>query len=195
MSIDAAIYVAMVHNFAGSKMNLSVTIRPATVADVSGIARVHVESWRTTYAGIVPSEYLAGLSTDVRWPLREGMLTHTEFGHTRFTFVAERDGEIVGFTDGGPARNCEICDGEIFAIYLLVEHQGRGHGRGLLRALAERMVDAGFRSAIVGVLAANPARGFYEKLGARYIHSEEITIAGTLLEEQIYAWSDLRTLL
>ena len=37
-------------------------IREATLDDVTASARVHVDSWRTTYAGIIPAEYLAGLS-------------------------------------------------------------------------------------------------------------------------------------
>ena len=38
--------------------------------DVPGIARVHMDTWRTAYVDIVPAEYLAGLSYDAaesRW--------------------------------------------------------------------------------------------------------------------------------
>jgi len=37
-------------------------IRPAKIDDVPGIARVQIETWRTTYVGIVPDEHLANLS-------------------------------------------------------------------------------------------------------------------------------------
>lgn len=37
-----------------------VIIRPARPGDENRIARVHVESWRSTYKGIVPDEVLAG---------------------------------------------------------------------------------------------------------------------------------------
>ena len=37
-------------------------IREASPTDATAIARVHVDSWRTTYAGIVPADYLANLS-------------------------------------------------------------------------------------------------------------------------------------
>ena len=37
-------------------------IREASPRDAAAIARVHVDSWRTTYAGIVPADYLANLS-------------------------------------------------------------------------------------------------------------------------------------
>ena len=39
----------------------TVVVRPAVRDDLPGIARVHVESWRTTYAGLMPPDYLAGL--------------------------------------------------------------------------------------------------------------------------------------
>src|SRR4051794_10922273 len=50
-------------------------IRPATVADAPALGRVHVTSWRQTYAGIVPAAFLAGLSPENRaatWAHRLG---------------------------------------------------------------------------------------------------------------------------
>ena len=43
-----------------------VRIRQAVDTDATGIARVHVDSWRSTYAGIVPAEHLAALDYDRR---------------------------------------------------------------------------------------------------------------------------------
>lgn len=37
-------------------------IRKAAVEDAAAIAKVHVDSWRTTYKGIMPSDYLNSLS-------------------------------------------------------------------------------------------------------------------------------------
>jgi hypothetical protein len=37
-------------------------VRKANVRDASAIAHVHLQSWQTTYAGIVPDEYLASLN-------------------------------------------------------------------------------------------------------------------------------------
>jgi hypothetical protein len=41
-------------------------IRPAVVSDAVGLAHVHIESWRRTYKGIVPDDYLANLSLESR---------------------------------------------------------------------------------------------------------------------------------
>jgi ribosomal protein S18 acetylase RimI-like enzyme len=179
----------------GAEMSAAATIRPATSRDARGIANVHVESWRSTYSGIMPDNVLANLSIDEREVLWQTSLRDEDFGRTKFAFVAEQGSEIVGFIDGGPARNAPEFEAEIFSIYLLASQQGRGLGRRLMNSLADRFVESGFRSCIVGVLAANLSRGFYEALGARYIHSREIVIGGVALEECFYAWDDLRTLL
>src|SRR3954467_6848347 len=42
------------------------TIRAAEVEDASAIARVHVETWRSTYTGIIPQNYLDGMTTENR---------------------------------------------------------------------------------------------------------------------------------
>ena len=42
-------------------------IREAESSDVKSMAKIHVQTWQTTYAGIVPSEYLFSLS----YPARE----------------------------------------------------------------------------------------------------------------------------
>ncbi|EPZ52573.1 hypothetical protein [Alicyclobacillus acidoterrestris] len=38
------------------------TIRKAVPDDAAGVAKVHVDSWRTTYREIVNDEFLASLS-------------------------------------------------------------------------------------------------------------------------------------
>jgi hypothetical protein len=37
-------------------MNDDITVRAAGVADAQGIARVLVDGWKTTYAGILPGD-------------------------------------------------------------------------------------------------------------------------------------------
>ena len=37
---------------------MGVIIKEATIKDIHDIAKVHVDSWNTTYKNIVPEEYL-----------------------------------------------------------------------------------------------------------------------------------------
>ena len=167
-----------------------VAIRPATEADAGAIAHVHVESWRTTYAGIVPDAYLAGLDEVLR-----AQLWHEWLKGRALVLVAERNGKVAGFAHAGANREAlEKCDAELYSIYILRESQGRGTGTALLRAMAAALGERGFTSMAVWVLERNPARNFYEKMGAHLAASKVIEIGGAKLMEVAYAWPDVKSL-
>ena len=170
---------------------VNVHIREATVADAAAIARVHVDSWRTTYPGIVPDEYLASLDIEEREGRWRAILRAVS---QDFRYVAEsQDGEIVGFGGGGPERsNDPVYRGELYAIYLLEESQRRGIGRLLTAAVVRRLVGSSMRSMITWALAENmPTRRFYEALGGEYVREQDITIGGASLVEVAYGWKDI----
>lgn len=171
-------------------------IRPARVEDASGIARVHVDSWRTSYRGIVPDEVLATLSYEQREEVWRRGLSNTT--RKRFDFVAEDEqGRIVGFVSGGPLRDGDPSyESELHAIYLLKEAQGRGIGRRLTKTFVERLVATGSDSMLLWVFAENySARRFYEAMGGQVVSSQPMEIGGILLEEVSYGWKMLRSIL
>ena len=171
-------------------------IRQALPADAPSIARVHVESWRTTYRGIVPDEYLAGLTYEGREAVWANVLGIP--GHSTFVYVAEDEaGSVVGFAAGGPTRPINpTYRGELYAIYLLEEHQGKGAGRLLAQTVIRELARRGMHSMIVWVLADNaPARRFYEALGGKQIGSKPVEMGGVTLEEVAYGWEDTSSLL
>jgi hypothetical protein len=47
----------------------------------------------------------------------------------------------------------------------------------------------------VEVLRVNPNRGFYERLGARYVAERDYDWDGVVLTMCLYGWADLRPLL
>jgi ribosomal protein S18 acetylase RimI-like enzyme len=165
-----------------------VSIRPATDSDAEAIARVHIESWRTTYSGIISDEFLAALNTAGRVLLWRDWLTR-EIA----VYVAVLDGEIVGFISGGPIREPILqFDAELYAIYLLQGAQGQRIGTALLRELAAFLMSIGFTSMIAWVLESNPSKRFYLKADAQLITSKEIEIGGTKHTELAYGWPELQ---
>ncbi len=164
------------------------SIHHATSDDAPGIAHVHVESWRTTYAGIVPDEYLATLNEADRATMwREQLSNNLEVS------LADLDGEVVGFITGGPSREpIQSYDAELYAIYLLQPAQGQGVGTALLNELVTSLRSKAFRSMAVWVLEQNPAKRFYIRTGALLLTSKDIEIGGVTLTEVAYGWSDLK---
>jgi L-amino acid N-acyltransferase YncA len=164
------------------------SIRLAEMRDAAAIAHVHVESWLTTYRGLVPEGYLASLNAAERVPLwREWLSSDIS------VFVAEIEGKIVGFASGGPIREAlGAYDAELYTIYLLEREQGRGIGKDLLSAVAKALVGKDYTSMLVWVLEQNPAVRFYEKAGAQHLMSKQIEIGGISLTELALGWPDLR---
>jgi L-amino acid N-acyltransferase YncA len=161
----------------------SPTIRVGTPDDAPGIARVHVQSWRETYTGIVPQAFLDGLTearTTANW--------ERTFGAGNPVFVAAVDEEIVGFTSGGATR-FEGYDAEVSTLYLLKSAHGQGTGRALFTAMLEALRERGARSVIVWVLADNPTCGFYARMGGVKTVEQTIEIGGANLLEYGYLYT------
>jgi GNAT superfamily N-acetyltransferase len=173
-----------------------VKLRDATSDDADAIGRVHVDSWRTAYSGIVPDAHLATLSPVTRAGRWRKFLA--DAAGARFILVADDDaGELIGFAAGGPERSGDPNYlGELYAIYLVASHWRRGVGRELARAVARRLAATGTRSMLVWVLEANTrGRTFYETLGGVVVRTQPIEIGGAQLIEIAYGWSDLAALL
>jgi GNAT superfamily N-acetyltransferase len=169
-------------------------VREALLDDAAGIARVHVESWRATYRGIVPDQVLAELSYGAGEDYWRRVLTRVT--DRDFVYLAEDEqARIVGFAFGGPERTGDsVYTGELHAIYLLPDYQRQGLGRCLTLAVVDRLEQLGLRSLLVWVLADNPSRRFYEALGGQSVRAQQVEIGGAQLEEVAYGWLDAPTM-
>ncbi|KON85438.1 GNAT family acetyltransferase [Sporosarcina globispora] len=169
------------------------TIRKAGLADSKGIAKVHVDSWRTTYKNIIPDEFLSNLSYDRRTDLWNDNILK----EGNYVFVAENnDGDIIGFADCGKRKSNHIPkSGDLTAIYLLEEYQGKGVGKGLLKQVFLQFEELGFDRIFVEVLEDNKTRSFYEYYGAEIHRTEKITIAGAEFNLLIYEWNNIKDVL
>jgi GNAT superfamily N-acetyltransferase len=108
-------------------------------------------------------------------------------------FVAEGAGQIVGFVNAGPGREAPGgFDSEIYAIYLLRAHQGRGTGAALYRAAVKWLAEQGFQNVFLWVLEKDPTRSFYEGMGGVKLGSKTIELGKPLLEVS-YGWRGIKT--
>jgi len=175
----------------------SVHVRRARPDDLQGMARVHVETWKTAYRGMVPDDRLDSLTVDS--DIAGGFGSHLRQpppGNAQF--VAETaEGEVVGFAGGGPAREPEPgYTGELHSIYVLSAYQRRGVGSALAGEVVRHLLNTGHASMIVWVMEPSPYRRFYERLGGTLYRRvvQPSRIAGQPVPVVSYVWADLRPL-
>jgi hypothetical protein len=147
-------------------------IFPAGPADAEALARVHVQSWRETYRGLLPDAYLARMSEAAH--ARRFAHALTRPGPDDVTLaVADRWG-LAGYAQGGPSRRGVPGEAEVATLYLV----------------------RGARSLVISVLRDNfAARGFYEHLGGEAEPARmEPGPGGGSYWEVAYRWADITRL-
>jgi len=80
-------------------------IRDAEPEDAADIARVHVDTWRSAYRGILPASYLKSISSQHRAIAWARMLEVVEESETDITLLPEHDNDNVGFVPAGHLRD------------------------------------------------------------------------------------------
>lgn len=135
-------------------------VRPLALEDCDELGRLHMAVWRETYAGLMPADYLAGLSHErcaTTW--RERAVRRR--GRERTLVVVDPQGRIAGFAMAGPSRDPEApTEWELYAVNLAPRARGVG--------LADRLLDEllGDRDASLWVAEGNGrARSFYARRG------------------------------
>jgi len=152
-------------------------IRPIGDDEIDDVAHVHVRSWQSGYAGIVPEEFLATLDP-AEFAARRRYTTLPPGGGA---VCAVDDGRIVGHAAFGPYRTeKEVTDpsmGELYSIYVDPQKWGAGAGHRLFAAARQRLTAAGFPGMRLWVLEENRrARRFYERQGMRPDGEREVWI-------------------
>jgi ribosomal protein S18 acetylase RimI-like enzyme len=165
-----------------------IMIRPAQPDDARGIARIDVETWRSTYAGVLSSAYLVGLSEQRREAGWRSVILHEP---RDVRIAVDADNDILGFGSCGTNRGDRLFAGEVFTLYVAPDWQNRGIGRRLLIALFRRLVASGRNSAIIWVLRDNPSRFFYQRMGGLQVRHKALAIGGLAIGAVAYGWRDL----
>jgi GNAT superfamily N-acetyltransferase len=126
----------------------AITLRRAQPDDADEIGEVHVRAWQVGYRGLMPAEFLDGLSSGQRSQWWRRSLTEGDptFGVTK---VAVRGGRVVGFASYGEARAQPAADpsgashvshddrdshptGELYALNVHPDHWRTGAGMALI---------------------------------------------------------------
>ena len=138
-------------------------MRRAVLGDARAIAEVHVRTWLGAYRGLVPDDFLDGLSVDEREGRWTELLGAPPEGFV--VLVAEEDGRVVGF--------CSVLGDEVTALYVEPSEWGWGIGAALLEAGLDVLRESGFTRATLCVLVGNErALSFYGRFGFEEVGRE-----------------------
>jgi GNAT superfamily N-acetyltransferase len=143
-------------------MDIEIQVRAAVNRDISQIARLHVESWRETYRGVMTDAVLddPGFASrrELFWT---AALTDPRYAANRIA-VAERDGSLIGVAMAGPVLEPDVqWSAQLYVLYTYAAVHGLGAGAALLDAVLEPSTTAG-----LWVADPNPrAQRFYRKQG------------------------------
>ncbi|HTQ71720.1 MAG TPA: GNAT family N-acetyltransferase [Acidocella sp.] len=172
-----------------------ISIRRARLSDANGVAAVHVATWRSAYANVLPDDYLANLSIG-------RLASHYEHGirlglglHVAASYGMRGAPPILGFSSAVRCRDPRLGEGEVETLYVLDDYRDRGLGGLLLRASAKHLAQLGCRSAFAWVLSENPSRYFYQHLGGKQIANSTTWVGGEDIPQIAFSWDPIETLL
>lgn len=168
--------------------DLALSVRYARPSDAADLARIYIESWQDTYAGLIPHSLLCAMSLkDHAARLRSAMRGPGA------VLVAEDAGHgPIGLAGLGAARDHTLgYEGEIYTLYVDPAFLGRGAGRALMEGAFEIFKDRKLRSCLVWAHARNNACFFYEWMGGRRVAARTVNLMGISTPEIGFGWKQL----
>lgn len=142
-----------------------VHLRRATTEDAAGIAQVHVDGWQHAYEELVPREFVVHRNARLRASFWRAELEIQ--APDRKPWVAVLDERIIGFADGGMARDDDVdsTTGEIYTLFVDPECWEKGIRTNLMEHVMSDLRKHGFDRAIFWVLSSD----FMMRVFAQYL--------------------------
>ena len=152
---------------------MTTIIRLATLDDAVAIAKIHTESWRIAYKGIISDNVLDNIDINHRIESWGNSIASHNVGS--LLFVSDEDSAITGFAGGGVGRDDDYREeAELYCIYLAGSAMGKGTGRALYTVIAEFARASGFSTMYNWCLEKNlKGHEFYMRMGAKRIDGIE----------------------
>lgn len=176
------------------------SVRSARIGDAEAIAKVHYQTYVTSYRGFVPESFFITYSEaelTLRWrELVESFVICQPQNRDCLLVSEEVDCEIprvVGFLHGGPDKAPgEGFSAQLYTFYILQEFQNKNRGSSLFRHFVIWLLENNFSDLRLWVFEDNPARRFYEKLGGKLqALRKPCEIEGQTYPIVSYGWFDL----
>ncbi len=159
---------------------------------MAAIGRLHIDSWRSTYVGLMPRPFLDRLTYEERERRWRGWLQDDD--GRRLLLIAVDGDDLVGFVAGWPEPDGAPTIIEVAALHVARSRHGRGLGKRLLAHVAGRGERMGYTALSLEMLEGNPTGGFYDHLGGRITDRSTSILDGEAVADLRYRWDDIATL-
>ena len=168
--------------------DLALSVRTARPDDAADLARIYIESWQDTYAGVISHALLTAMSRKshtARWQA-------TIKGHGTVLVAEDEHHGVIGLCSLGAARDGGVgFEGEIYTLYVDPSFLGRGTGRALLAGAFDTFKARKLRSCLIWAHAKNNACFFYEAMGGQRVATRTTRLMGELTPEIGFGWKKL----
>jgi N-acetylglutamate synthase-like GNAT family acetyltransferase len=160
-------------------------IKPIKESDIPAVAKVHYESWKIAYKGILSDKLLEQLNAERFEKVWSDILKQKN----RMNLLIEENKNTIGFIGFEiTPKNKEHLDGEIIGLYVDPLTWRRGAGATLMEQAFIQMKKKGFDRAMLWTMTRNHiSRNFFQKMGFKLTGEKRVSErAGEHFEEVQY---------
>lgn len=169
-------------------------VRTARPEDAADLARIYIESWQDTYAGVISHALLGAMSLKGHTARWQAAIRNAERHHGAVLVAEDSQAGIIGLTSLGAVRDSGTgFEGEVYTLYVDPAFLGRGAGRALLSGAFDAFKARRLRSCLIWAHARNNACFFYEAMGGRRVATRTTRLMGELTPEIGFGWKRLVT--
>ena len=141
---------------------MNIIYEKATAEDAKAIRYIGAYSWKETYTGLVPEDYLDYKTEHYEDKVDKEKKLIRDANNNYY--VARVDGKTVGYVLYGQTNNEKYKDfGYVGALYLLNEYQGYGIGKQLFKIALEGLKKQGYTKMMLECMDGNNTINFYKK--------------------------------
>lgn len=160
-------------------------IRKAELEDAERIVEINIDSWKETYKGIFPDDFLLSLDNK-----RESSIKKCKKSIDEYIVAIDEgnDNRLVGFAKiGGNKKGYSEKYGEIYSLYLDKEYKKQRIGTKLVNYCFS-ILKVDYDYCLVSTLEENSANEFYKKIGGKIIGQFEFELQNQKYKENLYLY-------
>jgi ribosomal protein S18 acetylase RimI-like enzyme len=174
---------------------MNIVYKKASIDDAYDVAYIAAYSWKETYKGLLPDDYLEERVNNINQRL-EGTKDFISKYDGNYIIVRDDD-KPVGILAYRKSNNDKYNDyGYLEAIYVLKEYQEYNIGKELFKIAIEDFISMGYDKMYLECMKGNNALSFYEKYDGRIVDTINYHIRDDINPETyVMTFEDLENIL